>query len=122
MPPRSRQPSPLTQAAPQISTAVAAMQADPNIVNFDVKVDKKTGLVRYNARGTDGRTTTQTFLGPGLEEITRYDPRQASINDRDNNIRNLLARGLTQSEVATRLGVSQSLVSKVHRTNQYDSN
>jgi DNA-binding NarL/FixJ family response regulator len=121
MPPRSRQPSTLTQAAPQISSAVAAMQADPNILNFDVKVDKKTGLVRYNARGADGRTTTQTFLGPGLEEITRYDPRQASTNDRDTNIRNLLARGLTQSEVATRLGVSQSLVSKVHRTNQFDS-
>ncbi|WP_178129779.1 MULTISPECIES: helix-turn-helix transcriptional regulator [unclassified Pseudomonas] len=97
------------------------MQADPNIVNFDVKVDKQTGLVRFNARSSDGRTTTQTFLGPGLEEITRYDPRQASTHDRDTNIMTLLAKGLTQAEVGTRLGVSQSLVSKVYRTTQFDA-
>ncbi len=121
MPPRSRPPAAPTQAAPQIANAVASMQSDPNIVNFDVSVDKRTGLVRYNARSADGRTTTQTILGPGLEEITRYDPRQASTHDRDTNIMTLLGRGLTQTEVGTRLGLSQSLVSKVSRANQFDA-
>lgn len=103
------------RSALDVSSVVDTMQYDPKVISFDVKVDKATGLIRYNARTSDGRVITQTMLGPGLEEIVRYDPSKVGIDDRDLNIRKLLDTGLTQTEVATRMGVSQALVSKVHR-------
>lgn len=101
---------------PNIAGAVDAMQHDPNVVAFDVKVDKKTGIVRYNAQSSDGRTMTKTIFGAGLEEVVRYDPSQGGTHERNANIRTLLAKGLTQNEVATKMGVSQALVSKVKRS------
>ena len=100
----------------QISTFVDSMQSDPRIVSFDVQVNKETGIVRCNARSVDGHSVTKTLLGPGLEEVMRYDPSSTSTSGRDENIRTLLKKGLTQTEVASRLGVSQALVSRVHRS------
>ncbi len=103
-----------------IADAVEAMQRDPSVMAFDVKVDKKTGVVRYNAQSHDGRTVTKTVFGVGLEEVVRYDPSQGSTHDRNTSIRTLLAKGLTQNEIATKMGISQALVSKVKRSKDVD--
>lgn len=100
----------------EISTIFESMQNDPHVISFEIKSNKETGVVRYTARSSDGRIITNTVLGPGLEESVRYDPSKNSLINRDRNIRTLLDKGLTQQDVAIRMGVSQALVSKVHRS------
>ena len=97
----------------QISENLAQLQNNESIGSFNVKVDKRSGVVRYSANYVDGRTVTKTVLSPGLEEITRYNPNGCSTNDRNTAILTLLDKGLSQAEVGSKLGVSQSLVSKV---------
>ena len=104
------------QLVEKITESVNQLARNEKIKNFDIKVNKKSGLVRLNAQNVDGRTMTRTYLGPGLEETVTYDPSKNSKNERDHNIRTLLANGLTQAEVALKLGVSQALVSNVHRS------
>lgn len=94
------------------------MDENPDIADYSVKVSKKTGLIKVNAKYTDGRVITQTDLGPGLQQIVRYNPNAGTKEDRDSNILRLLSEGLTQTEVASHLGVSQALVSKVFRESQ----
>ncbi|MFS2005094.1 hypothetical protein ACEN9F_15845 [Duganella sp. CT11-25] len=104
------------QLVEKITESVNQLARNEKIKNFDIKVNKKSGLVRLNAQNVDGRTMTRTYLGPGLEETVTYDPSKNSKDERDHNIRTLLANGLTQAEVALKLGVSQALVSNVHRS------
>ena len=104
------------QLVEKITEGVNQLARNEKIKSFDIKVDKKSGLVRLNAQNVDGRTMTRTYLGPGLEETVTYDPSKNSKSERDHNIRTLLANGLTQAEVALKLGVSQALVSNVHRS------
>ena len=101
---------------PQISDVVDDLTNDRAVTRFTVEVDKVAGVIRCSALSSDGRIATKSILGPGLEEVVRYDPSRATTADRDTNIRTLLGKGLTQVEVAARLGVSQALVSKVHRS------
>jgi hypothetical protein len=103
-----------TDLVPKLNNFIAELTNNPRIKRFSVQVNKKSGLVRVNAQSTDGRTVTKELLGPGLEATTRYEP--SGKADRDRNIRILLAKDMTQQEVATRLGVSQALVSKVSRS------
>jgi hypothetical protein len=98
----------------QLTNAVEQLTANTEIKKFDMQVNKTTGLVRINAQGTDGRTVTKEIIGPGLQSTMTYEP--AGKAERDQNIRALLRAGMTQAEVAARLGVSQALVSKVHRS------
>ncbi|MGE7955842.1 helix-turn-helix domain-containing protein [Pseudomonas sp. NPDC089530] len=116
---RSRSPVPMT-SAPEVAAIVGAMHGDPSVLQFELRVNKSKGLIRCVARGSDGRTTIRTLLGPGLQELTQYDPSEVSTFQRDQNILMLLKRGLTQTEVADTLGVSQSLVSKVYRSRRYN--
>lgn len=101
---------------PQIAEEIAKLQNDPAVTKFDVRVNKKTGVVLYSASNSEGLQVTKNYIGPGLQSIVRYDPSMVSTNDRDQNILTLLDSGLTQQDAARQLGVSQSLVSKVKRT------
>ena len=112
---RSSKP-PTNQRPLQLATIVDKMQNNSNIVSFDMKVDKRSGVVRYNAKDASGRVITKTILGPGLEAAVRFDPTQVSTAERDAYVKLFLAKGLTQSEVATQMGISQSLVSRIHRS------
>lgn len=100
---------------PRINTLVESYLSDSRVTKFNVTVNKRAGVVKVNAQTANG-TITRELLGPGLEAATRYDSSANGRSDRDANIRTLLARGLTQMEVAERIGVSQALVSKVKRT------
>lgn len=110
---RRRPPAQLP--VPEAADFFTSLQGDPTVKSFEITVNKDSGVIRCNARGFDGRTVTRTFLGPGLEEVVKYDPTNTSVADRNQNIKALLARGLTQTDVATKMGVSQALVSKIHR-------
>ena len=104
--------------ATKIADFSQLMSLNTSVKRFDVSYNRETGVVRYNSHHTDGRVTTQTDLGPGLQEVVKYDPRNSNRDDRDAAVRALLKKGLTQTETATRLGVSQALVSKVHRASE----
>ena len=97
----------------------ASIQNNPAIASYEIKVDKVADVSRVITRDTAGRTTTQTLISPILEESTRYHGTEASTYERDHVILTLLKRGLTQVEVSQRLGISQSLVSKVSRRRIY---
>lgn len=96
-----------------VNGIVDKLANDANIESFSVRVSKKDGIARVSARTVDGVTHTKTVLGPGLQEQITYDPSYATKEDRDANIRLLRSKNLTQPDIAEKLGVSQSLVSKV---------
>lgn len=114
-----------------LASAVAALLAqamdDPAVARCTLSIDKVTGLARLSTSGTDGRTATHDILGPGLAQATRelaatnqqpgYSGAQARAA-RDAQILALAARGLTQTETARVLGISQALVSKILRAGQ----
>jgi hypothetical protein len=104
--------------AARISELVGVLQNDPSVIKYEVIVDKAKDVVKVNAQSSDRQTVTKTILGPGLVENIHYDPRGVSSAGRDTSIMKLLDAGLTQQEVASRLGVSQSLVSKVYRSSK----
>ncbi len=113
---RRRLESVAQDLVPKINGHIQDLASNEKVQKFDLKVDKKTGVVRLSAKNVDGRTVTKTLIGPGLEATMQYNPNGNSRDDRDYNILRLLDAGMTQTEVATRLGVSQALVSKVHRS------
>lgn len=104
--------------ATKIASFSEAMSSAPGIKRFDVSFNRETGVVRYNAHYADGRVITQTDLGPGLREVVKYDPRSSSRDERDAAVRALLEKGLTQTDTAARLGISQALVSKIYRSSE----
>lgn len=88
---------------------------DPNVDSFDVRVNKRTGIVQVNARHTDGRTVHYEEPVPGLTRTTRFDPNTITIDQRDDAVMYLLDEGLSQADVGRRLGISQSRVSQISR-------
>jgi|GEM_PF-1972800 hypothetical protein len=99
------------------------------VARCTLSVDKATGLARLTTSGADGRVGTQEIFGPGLaldplqqgdDPMTAGAPGPAPTRSnaramRDAAIVTLAARGLTQTETARVLSVSQALVSKVLR-------
>lgn len=88
---------------------------DPDVVSFDVRVNKRTGTLEVNARHTDGRTIYFEEPVPGLTQTTRFDPNSVTMEQRNEAALYLLKEGLSQTEVGRRLGISQSRVSQISR-------
>jgi DNA-binding NarL/FixJ family response regulator len=99
-----------------INTALGKALYSAEVERFRLEVNKKLPLVRLITNNANGVTTTREILGPGLTETVRSNLKCMSTHDRDENICQYLAKGLTQQEVADKMGVSQSLVSKVYRS------
>lgn len=91
--------------------ATNSLMADDTVQNFDVSVNKRTGIARLKAVSRDGRVMTQEAVGPGLTVRIDYTPEDK--RSRDANIIALRQRGLTQTETGRMLNVSQALVAKV---------
>ena len=102
----------------KIADFTERMSSNPSVKRFDVSYNRETGVARYNAHHVDGRVTTMADLAPGLSEVVKYDPRYSNKNDRDKSVHALLEKGLTQTETANRLGISQALVSKIYRASE----
>lgn len=64
---RSSKP-PTNQRPLQLATIVDKMQNNSNIVSFDMKVDKRSGVVRYNAKDASGRVITKPSSGLALKQ------------------------------------------------------
>jgi hypothetical protein len=118
--------------AAQVVAIVNQAMADPGVARCTLQIDKSAGLARVATSAVDGRSTTREIVGPGL---ARPDTGPTAGSDadvvpalptlparggaaraaRDAQIRALAARGLTQTETARVLSISQALVSKVLR-------
>ncbi|MDE1181500.1 helix-turn-helix domain-containing protein [Paraburkholderia sp.] len=93
---------------------VNRLKENPDVAKFSVEVDKRHGgVVRVSASQTDGFVKTQTLLGKGLKQLSVFDPSAVTKQERRELIGTLhdSGKGMTQNEIATTLGVSQSLVS-----------
>lgn len=98
----------LTDKLQQITRSYAG---NPDIERFSISINKRAGIAKATAVGIDGKTKTTEMIGPGLTATTTYLP--TDKDGRDANIRALRSKGLTQTDIAQQLGISQSLVAKV---------
>lgn len=117
-----------------VMALLAQAMAEPDVARCTLSIDKATGLARLATSGADGRTATREIVGPGLalDTLTNAPDEQPdqlpsalpatsgrsgaqARAARDAQIVALAARGLTQTETARVLSVSQALVSKVLR-------
>lgn len=97
----------------QLAKLASDLTKNGDIERFSINVNKKSGLIRTNAKSFDGVTRTHVVQGPGLVSVTTHIP-----SDRQSlaaNVRTRRREGLTQQETATTLGVSQALVSNIDR-------
>lgn len=118
MPPRPIKPIP-PQPAPRSESLGDISQnllTDPNVQSFDVRVNKKTGTLQVNVRHNDGRTAHYEEPVPGLKQTTIFDPASVTPDQRNQAALHLLDQGLSQTDVARRLGISQSRVSQISRS------
>ncbi len=110
-------PAPIPQPGPSLAEQLASvaheLTTNPGVARFTIDVNKRTGLVRASSVGTGGAAKTVDLVGAGLTVVTTHTP--SDKGSRDANIRALRSQGLTQVETATKLGVSQALVSKVEK-------
>mgnify|MGYP005751175411 CR=1 FL=1 len=102
-----------TNVRQQIGELAQQLSNNPQINRFSVEVDNRTGVVTTNVQHRDGRVQHDEWIVEGLSRTTRFDPRALTIEDRNEAVRALLAQGLTQAEVARRIGISQSRVSQI---------
>ncbi|NKJ42491.1 hypothetical protein [Novosphingobium sp. SG720] len=104
---------------------------DSAVARCTLSIDKIAGLARLATSAADGRTATRDIIGPGLtlpEPVADAPEAPAALAGRgaaaraarDASIVALAARGLTQTETARVLSVSQALVSKVLRASTQD--
>lgn len=99
----------------QLGELTQHLTNNPEIVRFSLQVDNRTGMVSANVQHRDGRIQHNEWVAKGLSQTTRFDPHSLTIDDRNNAVLSLLNQGLTQTEVAKRIGVSQSRVAQIKK-------
>ncbi|MFC1015215.1 hypothetical protein ACFGYI_04195 [Pasteurella multocida] len=81
-----------------------------NDIKLTIKGKTAIAVIRDSQTGA---VLTQKMHAEGLAEWTSFNPRDVSVDKRRDLVRRLINDdGLTQSEVASYLGISQSQVSK----------
>jgi hypothetical protein len=88
---------------------VIRLMNDVNVIRFSIEVNRITNITRVVVVRIDGSIETTVFLPSDLAEAIHTMEIEAVVPI-------LLRRGMTQQEVSYRLGISQSLVSKIHRS------
>lgn len=99
----------------QVAKFKETMESNPSVSRYEIRVNKQTGVTHMSARYTDGRVATQVELSPGLQSIVKFDPQRCTKEERDRGILKLLESGMTQTQAAASVGVSQTLVSQISR-------
>lgn len=108
--------------APSIQDQLGQLTQDlannPNVARFSVQVDNRTGVINANVQGANGTVQHQQWIAPGLSATTRFDPNHLTMEQRNSAVFALLDQGLTQTDVAKRIGISQSRVAQLNRGRQ----
>jgi DNA-binding NarL/FixJ family response regulator len=113
---------PLNQLAPTTpdqvhSQELQSLSSDPLVARATAVFDNITGIRSISVEYRNGEQRNVDWIAPGFVETTHFDPRGISSIDRNSTVLALLGQGRTQSEVAKRLGISQSRVSQIKREN-----
>lgn len=88
---------------------------NPDVVRFSLQVDNRTGMVSTNVQHRDGRVQHNEWLASDLSQATQLAPHLLTIEDRNSAVLSLLNQGLTQTDVAKRIGISQSRVAQIKK-------
>jgi hypothetical protein len=99
----------------KLVSLIETMLKDPETAKFCVTYDRTTAIIRCTARKRDRRMEDVIILADTLESVPKYDPLTMAAWRRDELITKLLARRLSQWDVAHALGISQSVVARVAR-------
>ncbi|WP_139172600.1 sigma factor-like helix-turn-helix DNA-binding protein [Onishia taeanensis] len=99
----------------QLGELTQKLADNPNVTEFSIQVNKKTGIISRNMQHVDGRVQHDEWVTKGLSQSSRFDPREITIDDRNEAVLALLNQGLTQVEVAKRVGISQSRVAQIKK-------
>lgn len=116
---RPMKPVPVAQPCDirqQLGDLSQQLADNPNIDHFSIQVDNRTGLVTTNVQHKDGRVQHDKWISKGLSQTTRFDPRTLTMEERNDAVLSLLDQGLTQTEVAHRIGISQSRVAQIKKS------
>lgn len=96
-----------------LSKLAKRLAEDPSISSFSLSLNKMSGVSKVVAKNLSGQTVTREVIAPGLETTMVHTPH--GKESRNEYIVLLRERGLTQADIASRLDVSQPLVSNVLR-------
>lgn len=80
-------------------------------------IEYASGFLTATVKRPDGsvQIVRRSVGNDGFSQVTNFDPNKMSRDDRDNVIQSLSKDGLSQSEIARRIGFSQATVSNVLR-------
>ena len=99
----------------QIGELTQYLTDNPDIVRFSLNVDNSTGMVSANVQHRDGRVQHNEWGAKVLSQTTPFELGLQTIEDRNSVVVSLLNQGLTQMEVAKRIGISQSRVAQIKK-------
>ena len=80
-------------------------------------IEYTSGFLTATVKRSDGsvQVVRRSVGNDGFSQVTNFDPNKMSRGDRDQLIHRLSQDGLSQSEIARRIGFSQATVSNVLR-------
>ena len=102
----------------QLGELTQNLANNPDVARFSVQVDNRTGVINANVQGANGTVHNQQWIAPGLSSTTRFDPSNLTTAQRNSAVFALLDQGLTQTDVAKRIGISQSRVAQLNKERQ----
>lgn len=85
--------------------------------NDQFSIEYASGFLTATVKRPDGsvHVVRRSVGHNGFSQVSNFDPNKMSRDDRDHLIRTLSQDGLSQSEIARRIGFSQATVSNVLR-------
>ena len=92
------------------------LAADPKVARFSLEVDNRTGMVSANVQHWSGRILHDEWITRDMRQRHQLDPASLSIEERNSSVLSLLSQGVTQVEVAKRIGISQSRVAQIKKS------
>ncbi|MBA0280894.1 hypothetical protein D7Y44_06205 [Stenotrophomonas maltophilia] len=112
-------PQPVLQAdevRQQLTELTRRLTSDPEVARFSLEVDNRTGMVSANVQHWSGRTQHDEWITRDMRQRHQWDPTSLSIEERNSSVLSLLGQGVTQVEVAKRVGISQSRVAQIKKS------
>nr|WP_312988931.1 sigma factor-like helix-turn-helix DNA-binding protein [Comamonas koreensis] len=92
------------------------LTADPEVARFSMEVDNRTGIVSANVQYWSVTIQHDEWISRDMRQRRQFAPASLSIGERNNSVLSLLSQGLTQVEVAKRIGISQSRVAQIKKS------
>ncbi|MGG7605036.1 sigma factor-like helix-turn-helix DNA-binding protein [Massilia sp. BKSP1R2A-1] len=99
----------------QLGELTRQLTSNPDVARFSLQVDNRTGMVFADVHHHDGQIQHNEWIAGGRSQNTRLAAPH-TIDERNNSVLSLLDQGLTQMEVARRIGISQSRVAQIKKS------